>query len=370
MMMIRIYALIVKEILAVWGDPKSRFILIIAPLIQLALFSFAATLEVRNVSMGVLSHDHGHYAQQLVTRFTGSGFFTKVVTVDNQQEAKQLIDQQKVLFVLSFDQDFSRNIHAGKPAVLQMSLDGRRSNAAQISLGYAAGIVQDFSHDILHRQGIVMNTPEIITRHWFNPNLNNLWYTLTGLVAIIAMVICLIVTALVVARERELGTFDQLLITPLRPVEIIIGKCVPGMLLGTFEGILMIVASVFLYGLPLKGSLLLLFGSLFFFLLAIVGIGLFISSLAQTQQQATLGVALFMSPGTLLSGFATPIANMPDWLQVITYINPLRYFLVISKGIFLKDMTFWQVFHNTWPLALIALFTLSASTWLFRSRMG
>jgi ABC-2 type transport system permease protein len=179
----------------------------------------------------------------------------------------------------------------------------------------------------------------------------------------------LIVTALSIARERELGTFDQLMVSPLRTHEILIGKVIPPMVIGMFHITLYILAAVFIFGVPLHGSILLLYGSALFYLLAVVGIGLFISAMCMTQQQAILGAFLFMVPATLLSGFATPIANMPSWLQPITLINPMRYFLVIVEGVFLKDIPFRAVAAETFPLALIAIVTLAAASWLFRRRL-
>jgi len=209
----------------------------------------------------------------------------------------------------------------------------------------------------------------VVPRYWFNPNLIFIWFTVPSLVAIIALLIGLVVTALSVARERELGTFDQLMVSPLRTHEILIGKLTPPMMIGLFHITLYVLAAIFIFGIPLRGSLLLLYGSAVFYLASVVGIGLFISSLSMTQQQAILGAFVFMVPAVLLSGFATPIENMPVWLQPITIINPLRYFLVVVKGVFLKDIPLGEVVHNTVPLALIALCTLSAAAWLFRSRI-
>lgn len=183
------------------------------------------------------------------------------------------------------------------------------------------------------------------------------------------MLEALVITALSVARERELGTFDQLLVSPLQPIEILIGKTIPAIIISMAEGTIIIFAAIFIFGIPFTGSMFLLYFSMFFFVCSIVGVGLFISSLCSTQQQAILGTYVFMSPSVLLSGFATPIENMPDWLQPITFLIPLRYFLVIVKGIFLKAMPMSVVLNNTWPMAVIAIFTLTGATWLFRRRL-
>lgn len=184
------------------------------------------------------------------------------------------------------------------------------------------------------------------------------------------MLVGLLVTALSVARERELGTFDQLLVSPLQPREILLGKTIPAITIGMVEGTLILIAGIFLFGIPFTGSLFLLYVSMFFYIAAIVGIGLFISSLSSTQQQAILGAFVFMSPAVMLSGFATPIENMPEWLQYVTYLNPPpRYFIIIAKGVFLKAMPAKMVLHYTWPLMIIAFFTLTGAGVFFRRRL-
>jgi ABC-2 type transport system permease protein len=209
----------------------------------------------------------------------------------------------------------------------------------------------------------------MIERNWFNPNLDYKWYTLPSLVAILSTLVALLVTSLSVARERELGTFEQLLVSPLRPVEILVGKSVAALSIALIEATGILLIAVFLFRVPFQGSLLLLYGAMFVFLLSIVGAGLFISSLSMTQQQGILGAFAFMSLSVVLSGFATPIENMPDWLQVIAQANPMRWFMVIVRGLFLKGMPVDDVMANTWPMAIIAIITLSAATVLFRKRM-
>jgi ABC-type multidrug transport system ATPase subunit/ABC-type multidrug transport system permease subunit len=214
------------------------------------------------------------------------------------------------------------------------------------------------------------STPHVVARNWFNPNLTFRWFTLPGLIPIIAQLIGLIVTALSVARERELGTFDQLFVAPLRTHEILLGKVLPPLAFVFLHITLYVVVAVFGFGVPMRGSVLLLYGSAVFFLASVVGVGLFISALSATQQQAILGAFLFLAPATLLSGFATPIESTPSWLQPLTLVNPLRYFLVIARGIFLKGMGPGDVVNNTWPLLCIAAVTLTAAAWLFRRRIG
>jgi ABC-2 type transport system permease protein len=211
---------------------------------------------------------------------------------------------------------------------------------------------------------------ELIQRNWFNPNLLYNWFTIPGLLAVLTMVEALLITGLSVARERELGTFDQLLVSPLRPSEILLGKTIPAIIVGVLEGLLLVLAILTLFQIPFEGSFPLLVISMFVYVTAITGVGLFISSLCSTQQQAILGSFVFLTPAILLSGFATPIENMPTWLQYATYINPARYFMYISRGLFLKNLPADTVFFHLWPLCLIALFNLTAAARFFRRRFG
>ena len=365
----RLKALIVKELLAVLRDPRGRVILIVPPLIQLLVFSYAVTLEVKNIDVAVLNRDGGAASIELIHRLDGAPSFRRIVAVTNPAELRQAIDLQRVLVAIQIGPEFSRDIAAGRSAELQVILDGRRSNAAQIVSGYVTQIVTGLAADIGPRHRPLAAVATVAPRNWFNPNLDFVWYTVPNLIAVIALLIGLIVTALSIARERELGTFDQLMVSPLRTHEILLGKLLPPLMIGLVHITLYVLAAIFIFDVPLRGSLLLLYASALFYLAALVGLGLFISALSATQQQAILGAFLFMVPATLLSGFATPIENMPDWLQPVTLIDPLRYFLVIVKGVFLKSLPFDEVVANTWPLFLIAIATLSAAAWLFRRRM-
>lgn len=367
-MLQRILALIVKELLAVLRDPKGRLVLIVPPIVQLLVFANAATLEVRNVDIAVLDRDAGRYGHELVSRIDGSPFFRNIVRLDNLEQLREAIEMRRVIAAIHIAPGFSRDLLAKRPAHVQFILDGRRSNAAQIVAGYLSQISESVAADA--NKGVRRGpTPiVIVARNWFNPTVDFKWHTVPGLVAVISLLIGLLVTALSIARERELGTFDQLMVSPLRTHEILLGKTVPPLLIGLFHTTVFVLAAVFVFGIPLRGSLLFLYGSALFYLGANIGIGLFISALSETQQQAILGAFLFAAPAILLSGFATPIENMPDWLQTLTVINPLRWFLVIVKGIFLKDLPLDEVLRNTAPLALIALVTLSSAAWLFRHR--
>lgn len=364
----RIWALVVKELLAVWRDKKSRFVLIVPPLIQLAVFSYAATYDVTDVTVALFNQDDGLASRELVARIQGSPTFARLQVVDDQTALAAAVDRRDAMVGLRIPQDFSRRVEAGQGASVQVVLDGRRSNTAQIASGYLTTILIDFNAAVAARAGRAVG-PTLVTRVWFNPNLESLWVVVPGLVGVLTQVVALVVTGLSVARERELGTFEQLLVTPLRPWEILVGKTAPGMLIGLFEGSIIVVASQVWFHVPLTGSVLLLYGALAVFLLCIIGVGLFISALSSTQQQAIMGAFFFMVPSIILSGFATPVQNMPEWMQALTVVNPVRHILVVLWGVFLKDMPAVLVWHSVWPMAVVAAVTLAGSVWLFRRRL-
>jgi ABC-2 type transport system permease protein len=365
----RIPALIVKEILTLFRDPKSRVVLIGPPLLQLIIFSFAATLEVKNVSVAILNQDSGRYSSEIIQRLIGSRTFTHLRFVQTQAEFQLLIDNQKVIAAVRIPEEFSRDIEASRTASMQVILDGRRSNAAQIVNGYISQVVAGYDQEIRRLQHASLPATVIVARSWFNENQLYLWFTVPSLVGILAMLIALIITALSVARERELGTFDQLLVSPLMPYEVLIGKTIPAILIGLAEGLLVVGVGVTVLGIPFTGSILTLIFALFVFVMSIAGVGLFISAISKTQQQAILGAFVFMVPAITLSGYAAPAENMPQWLQTVSWINPLKHFLVTVKGLFLKDMSYSEVWVNTWPLIVIGVFTLSLAGWFFTRRL-
>ncbi|MBI5520515.1 MAG: ABC transporter permease [Desulfovibrio sp.] len=366
MNLVRVKALVIKELLAVLRDRKSRTVLILPPLLQLTIFAFAATLEVKNIELAVLDKDGGKAATELVQRFSGSPYFKRVYPLRAQGGVAPALEDEKAMAVLVLEEGFSRDVAAGRPASAQILLDGRRSNAAQIVQGYAQRIVEQYNRDLVERYGLAPPPATLVARNWFNPNLDYLWFTVPNLIGMLTMVVALIVTALSVARERELGTFDQLLVSPLSPREILAGKTLPAMILGAVESVLIVTVAILVFGIPCEGSLLVLALAMVLFLLSVVGFGLFISSLCNTQQQAILGTFTFMMPATLISGFATPIETMPAFLQVVSLANPMRHFLVAVRGIMLKGMPLSTVLATIWPLAVIAVVTLSLAGWFFR----
>ena len=351
----RLLTLIIKEFKAIWKDPRSRMIVTIMPIIQLIVFANAVTMEVKNIDMLVLDNSRSYYSRELISHFANSPWFNSVAVVDTPEQLKQSIDIQKASLALEIPPDFAVSIKNKTGASVQLITDGRQTNSASIIGSYATQIIQSYAKELSGSEPRL----EIVTRNWFNVNLDYKYYSLVSLMAMLSMVIVLLLTSLSIAREKEVGTFDQLIVSPLSSTEILIGKAVPAQLLAWLLTMVMLAISVHFFDFPLVGSLAVFLAADFVALLALVGVGLFISSLCRTQQQAILGVFTFQMPAVLLSGFISPIDNMPVILQYLTYLNPLRFFLVIAKGVLLKNMDMYHVLINLIPLALIAVLTLS-----------
>lgn len=366
----RILALAIKEFQALLRDKKSRFVIIVPPVIQLLIFSFAASFDLNHIRLAVYDEDRGNAASSLIARFSGSGHFVLSAPVHNESALQERIDEGQALMVLHLPADFSRQLHQQGSASVQLIIDGRNSNTAAIALSYANHIVDQFNSDWAQSHHLPNPPSVLISRAWFNPNLESRWFIVPGVVGLLMLVVVMVVTALSVAREREQGTFDQLLVTPLHPAEILLGKALPGLLIGLFEASLIVLIAVYGFQVPLLGSLATLYAGIALFLLSATGVGLMISALSATLQQAVLGVFLFLVPAIILSGFATPIANMPPLVQDLTLINPLRYFMVILRGVFLEGAGFDELHSQFWPLAVIGVISLFIAGWLFRHRMA
>lgn len=368
-MLHRVFALVIKELLALLKDPKSRLVLIGPPIFQLVIFGYGATYDLNHVPFAVYNEDPSQPSRELVARFEGAPAFHEVARIHSDAEVAWLINRGEALMVLHIDRRFSRDLLHGASGRVQFILDGRNSNTALLVLGYANTIVADFDSWWASRHGWSNPPATLDIRARFNENLESRWFIIPGVAALLTEVVGLLVTALSVAREREAGTFDQLLITPMHPIDILLGKSIPGLLIGSLEGTLTFAVAVLWFGVPLQGGLVPLYLGLFLFLLSVVGIGLMVSSLSVTQQQALLGAFLFLVPSVILSGFATPIANMPELVQYLTYINPMRYFLVVVRGVFLEGASTYSLASQYWPMMIIGPATLAMAGWLFRRRL-
>jgi len=368
-MLIRLLALIHKEFLALLKDPRSRMVLIVPPMIQLLVFGYAATFDLKDISYALYNEDRGAASRELVAAFDGAPAFHRVATLHAEGEVAPLVDKRAVLVVLRIGPRFSADLQSRGSASVQVIVDGRTSNTALIALNYVRAIVDGFNREWIAAHGLPAPPARLETRAWFNPNLESRWFFIPGIIGMLTLVTTMLVTALTVAREREQGTFDQLLVTPLRPGEILLGKALPGFIVGMVQGTAILLIATLWFKVPLLGSLPALYAGLALFLLSGVGAGLLISSLAVTQQQGLLGAFLFMVPAVILSGFATPIANMPTVVQTITLIDPLRYFLVILRKVFLEGAGFDVLLGQFWPMAVIGGVSLILASWLFRHRL-
>ncbi|WP_265435055.1 ABC transporter permease [Aeromonas media] len=362
-MLIRLWWLIRKELQALMGNTQGRFLLIMPVLLQTALFPFAATLEVTGNTLAIYDQDGGAQSRELIERLTHMPAFTTVMTVAGEAGMTSAITGQQALIGLIIPQDFSRRLARGEPAKVQLIIDGRRSNGGQVAAGYISQVIARWQSE---GKGL----PTLTVRHLYNPNIEFRWHVLPSLVAIITTIGCLIVTALSVAREREEGTFDQLLVSPLTPGWIMAGKAVPGILVAVGQGAIVALAARFLYQVPFGGSTTLLMAGMVCYGLALAGIGLFVSSLCSTQQQAFLGVFSFMVPAVILSGYVSPIENMPLLFQWLAAVDPLSHFILLLKGVFLKDLGWSAAWPLLWPLLAIAGVTLSLALAMFRRHIA
>lgn len=364
--LIRARALVTKELRTVLRDSQSRRLLIAPVIVQLVLFPSAATLEVKNNALAIFDEDGGALTQEIIQRLTHTPAFSKVIKVGSDAQARDELEHQNVVAVLRFGPRFSADALRGQPQPIQALLDGRKSNATQIALGYVTQVVQD-----VPITASIGTAPSPMTvRHWYNPNLDYYRFIIPSLVAIITTISALVVTAMSVTREREQGTLDQLLVSPLTPSLIFFGKAAPAIIIAMVQGTIILCGGVLIYGVQFQGSLPLLYASMIAYIAALAGIGLMISSFCSTQQQAFLGVFTFIMPGILLSGYVTPVDNMPRWLQTLTQGNPLTHFIVIVRGLYLKAMEFHDFALHVAALAAIAFVTTSVALIVFRRRLA
>mgnify|MGYP000009678941 FL=1 len=364
----RLWTLIRKELQSLLREPQTRAILILPVLIQVILFPFAATLEVTNATIAIYNEDNGKHSVELTQRFARASAFTHVLLLKSPQEIKPTIDTQKALLLVRFPANFSRNLDTFQQTPMQIILDGRNSNSAQIAANYLQQIVKTYQQELMDGKP-KPNNSELVVRNWYNPNLDYKWFVVPSLIAMITTIGVMIVTSLSVAREREQGTLDQLLVSPLTTWQIFIGKAVPALIVATFQATIVLAIGIWAYDIPFAGSLGLFYFTMVIYGLSLVGFGLLISSLCATQQQAFIGVFVFMMPAILLSGYVSPVENMPVWLQNLTWINPIRHFTDITKQIYLKDASLQIVWGSLWPLLVIAATTGSAAYAMFRRKV-
>jgi ABC-2 type transport system permease protein len=367
--LLRIIALTRKELLAVLKDRRSRMSLLVPAVVQGLVFGYAATYDLNHVPYAVLDQDRSAASRQLLAGLDGSGVFERVADLHSVRDIRTYIDERRVLLVVQIKQDFERKLQQGQATDVQVIADGRNSNTAATASSYVTAVVGTFNDNWRADHGL---PPQVLTstdRAWYNPNLETRWNMIPGLIGTLAMLQTLMLTAMSVAREREQGTFDQLLVTPFRPFEIMAGKAMPSMLVGITQATAVFLVAQLWFRIPFAGSIFTLYSGLVMFLLAAIGIGLLLSAVAATMQQAMLFSLLFIMPFSLLSGLTTPVSNMPSVLQYFTAINPLLYAIDIARRVYLEGVGLSLLTHDLWPLALIAAVTLSAAAWMFGHRI-
>lgn len=384
----RIKSITVKEFRQIFRDPRMKMILFVMPIFQLVVFGFAVSTDVRKVETGVYDLDNSPDSRELVRELGYSKYFVIKKYISTDEEQKNWIDTSKVKVVLRINRGFAEDIKGSKTANLQLIVDGTDSNIAGVVLGYANQIIERYSDRIgkgrvealLQKVGGVqprltaearqVGTVEMRNRAWFNENLESRNFYLPGIIALLLLIITMLLTAMAIVKEKEVGTIEQLIVSPIRSWELIIGKLIPFAIIGFADIILITTIAVFLFNVPIRGSIVLLLAASSLYLLNTLGLGLFISTVAKTLQEAVMSTFFIIQPAVLLSGFVFPIANMPKVIQYITYINPLRYFLLIIRGIFLKG----SGIDILWPQMLVLLVMgagiLTVSSLKFHKRLG
>jgi ABC-2 type transport system permease protein len=363
----RISTVLRKEFRSVLRDPRMRMVILVMPVLQALLFGYAVSLDVRHVRLGILDRDQTTASRALVARFAGSSYFALVALPGDEAEARRLVDAGDVSAILQIDAGYAGDFNGGRTATAQLIVDGSDSNTARFVVNYASVIAATHdSQTVLQRalrqagRTIPAGSVDLRPRAWFNADLESRNFYVPGIIANLVMLVSLMLTSMAIVREKESGTIEQIMVTPIRPVEFILGKCAPFAVIGFLNVAMVALVGLYWFDIPFRGSFALLLVGTAFFLLSTLGIGLFISTVSQTQQQAMMTTFFFFFPAMLFSGFIFPIANMPLVIQWLSLADPLRYFLVIIRGIFLKGVGWdllWPQFAALLAIGLIVLGT-------------
>ncbi len=369
----RILQMLRKEFIQTFRDPRMKAVIFAMPIVQTLVFGYAVTTDVRDIPTAVYDQDRTAASRELTARFLGSGYFVQAAEVHDGHELRRLLDRGRVKAVLHIDSGFEGELRSGRTAPVQVIVDGTDSNTAGKVLDYAVRIAGDYGEEIqierLLRAAGEASAAEAVrleTRAWFNPNLESRNYYVPGVIALIVMLITLMLSSMAVVREKEIGTIEQIMVTPITQAEFILGKTLPFAVIGFIDVFLITAVAVFWFGIPLRGNLLLLLGATALYLMSTLGIGLLISTVSRTQQQAMMSTFFFYFPAVLLSGFLFPIANMPAVIQWLTYLNPLRYFLVVVRGVFLKGIGPAVLWPQMAALAVLGAVMLGLAMWRFQ----
>lgn len=361
----KVLALFRKEMLILIKDPANRALLVAPAFIQALLYGYGATYDLTRVPYAILDQSRAAASTELLARLDGTGVFHRVATLVSSDQIAGMIDRGEALLVLSVPSDFEERLASGRQAPLQVILDGRNSSTAASAASYVSSIVASYNRSLGNAPPVT-----VVRRSWFNPNLESRWNIMPGLIATLSMIQTLMLAALSVAREREQGTFDQLLVTPFTPLQILIGKALPSILVGLIQSTIILLITLFWFQIPMNGSVWLLYLALFTFTATSVGIGLSVSALSLNMQQAMLYTFMLLMPSILLSGLFTPVRNMPAILQTLTYANPLRFGIDTVRRVYLEGAVFSDVAFNFVPLLIVGAITLPFAAWLFRHRLA
>lgn len=369
----RILTVLRKEFRSVFRDPRMRLVIFGVPVIQTLIFGYAVTMDVRNVRLVTIDRDQTPASRALMARFTGSDYFQTVVATNDETEARTEIDASRASAIVQINAGFEGDLQAGRSARVQLVVDGSDSNTARLVLNYSAVITASYNNEIilassLRRAGRVLPAAgiDLRPRAWFNENFESRNYFVPGIMAVLVMLVSLMLTGMAIVREKEVGTIEQIMVTPIRPLEFILGKFAPFIVIGFVDVALVTLVGVFWFEIPIRGSFLLLLAGTACFLLSTLGIGLFISTVSSTQQQAMMTTFFFFYPAMLLSGFIYPIANMPVVVQWLTLLNPLRYFLIIIRGVFLKGVGFDVLWSQLAALIAIGVIVMAVAVSRFK----
>jgi ABC-2 type transport system permease protein len=379
----RIRVILRKEFIQALREPRMRVLLFVPPVVQLIVFGFAVNLDVDHARIAWMDMDRTPESRDLRARFEGSRRFDVVALPRNEEEVRTLLDRSEVQAVIRVLPNFARDMVRGQSAQVQILADGTNSNTASLVASYAGQIIAQYSSDKLkiRQNGLVLTrspgTPANLglpqvnarSRVWFNPDLHSRNYFVPGVIVNIITMVTLMLTALAIVREKEIGTMEQLMVTPVRPIELMLGKTLPFAIVGLVDVFLVTSAALLIFHIPLRGSVLLLLVCAVLYLLTSLGAGLFLSTISQTQQQAMMAAFFFFMPAFMLSGFAFPIHNMPVAVQYLTYLNPLRYFMEIVRGIFLKGVGIAVLWPQMACLVVYGISVLSLSAMRFQKKL-
>jgi ABC-2 type transport system permease protein len=373
----RLKQMLIKEFIQVFRDKRTRFVLFVPPLIQMLIFGYAATYEIRHVPVAILDFDNSQESRELISRLGATPYFDVQRRLAHPEQIRDLIDSGDTTMAVRIDSGFAQQLRKGQTAQAQVIVDATNSNTALIALGYVNQIALPYAADY-QRDHMERIAPQLVSfapsvtleqRPWYNTDLHSRWFFVPGVIGSLTMIVVINLTAFAIVREREIGTLEQIMVTPIRPVEFILGKTLPFFLIGLADVALIATLGTFWFQIPMRGSIAVLLAGTVLFLICMLGIGLLISTVSSTQQQAMVTAFFFIMPAIVFSGFGFPISTMPQWLQLTTYLSPLRYFLIVLRGVYLKGIGFDLLWPQFVGMAVLGVTLLTVSVFRFHKAL-